>query len=294
MHKKVAVLIPVIHEQHNLSRTLKSIMNQKLKPSSTLVINLTSDDVFITSQKFGAIVLEIHDRRITRHTLFSTSPLLAFVINQGIKKLMEISKAWDYILIIGPNIVIDPSFIERLVSYSLKYRSVMAITISKKSIFPLFDAWKFGFLLDFYFWRRLSLKVPLNFGWAAYLILKTLSLGYRVLFKKTSGQGYIVKGSNKLSELDLYGYGLSAALLRYPIKLVLLNSLILFFRGQRREAINFFFNYFLNLRGRHYNINFSKVSPLFMKLIYRQFNILLNELNSNHLTSKIKERDYSE
>ncbi|MGQ4832993.1 MAG: glycosyltransferase family A protein [Candidatus Asgardarchaeia archaeon] len=285
-HKRVAVLIPVIKETHNLSRTLKSIRNQKLKPFSTLVINLSTDEVFIISQKLGAIVLEIRDRRITRHTLFSASPLLAFVINQGIKKLTEISKVWDYLLILSPNVIVDPSFIERLVYLSREYKSVMVVTIHQDSLFPLIDAWKFGFIVDFHFWNKLNLKMPLNFGWSAYLILKILSLGYRVIFNKASRFGYIFNESKKISDLETYGYAISSALLKYPLKLITLNSLILFLRGYKRESINLFFSYLFNMRGRHYRINFPKITLLFSKLINRQFNILLNELNSSYLKTK--------
>jgi len=283
--KKVAVVVPIFSEEQKILGTLKSLNNQHLKPKTIVVINLISEKIFQTAHKMGAIVVDIRKKRIKKYTIFSTSPLLAFVINQGIKKVAEISKSWDYILILNAGSIVDPSFIEILVKRAEQTKSVMNIVYFDKTIFPILDSWKFGYLINFKFWKKIGLKFPLNFGWAGYLILKAISMGYHVTFSSYDRNFY--PPTTHIDILEAYGYGISMALLRYPLLLGMINSLLVS-RYNKRQAIETFLSFIINRRGRKYVLRTNKLKSLFQNLLKRQISALESQIFNFLKVSLIK------
>ncbi|HUT80586.1 MAG TPA: glycosyltransferase family A protein [Candidatus Bathyarchaeia archaeon] len=115
---KIVVIIPARNEEKHLPVTLKSLLNQTLKPSKIIVIDDGSTDKTTKiAQKFsdeGIYVITRKDR-IGGPSLLGT-PMMAIPFKIGFKFIEKQKIEYDFMMISGADCIYQSDYIEKLVN----------------------------------------------------------------------------------------------------------------------------------------------------------------------------------
>jgi len=119
--RDVCVVIPAHNSERYISRTICSLRYQSLRPRKIVVVDDSSvDRTAEIAESLGATVI-----RIKRKFVNATgTPLLAFIINQGIN--VCINESHDYVMISGSDDVYPPNYVRDLINYMIRDKVIIA------------------------------------------------------------------------------------------------------------------------------------------------------------------------
>ena len=170
---RIEVVIPARNEEKFLEPALKSLVEQTLRPSKVIVVNDGSTDrTGEIASKYADIVIDLPDRGVRA----TGTPALAEVINRG---LSEVSPDADYVMILGADVILPPSFLEEIVSCMRRDGVVVASGVIEGTWTREF-AVRGTRVVDVRWWRKYGLKYPVKFGWESWLIFRALKDGLKV------------------------------------------------------------------------------------------------------------------
>jgi len=171
---KIGVVIPARNEEKLIGKTLKSLLNQTLKPNVIVVVDDgSSDRTADVAKQFGVTVLSRPDRGYNVIALpKETDPW-----NFGLKFLNEIDDI-DYVVMLAADQILARGYIEKIIGMMEKNRRVILASgriIGEMARAPRGSGriYRFAFLRDIGFF-------PANYGAESYTMCKALERGYEI------------------------------------------------------------------------------------------------------------------
>jgi glycosyltransferase involved in cell wall biosynthesis len=172
---RVATIIPARNEEQFIGETLTALLNQDIDDNYIIVVNDGSEDKTkeVVDSFPNIELINIENRGFDAQG----TPILARVINQGLKLVPEVS--YDYIMILGSDHILPSNYIRKIVDH-LDHNRDIAICSGQikgeKSKVPRGS----GRIVRSDFWKSIGLQYPLKFGFETYLLIKAQQLGYRI------------------------------------------------------------------------------------------------------------------
>lgn len=215
---KLAIIIPARNEELFLGKTLSCIYKQNLQPQRIIVINDGSrDKTSKVALGFDRVeVIDLEDRGFSAQA----TPILAYVINQGLKKMKNCLNL-DYIMIMGADHLLPPYYTSYIVDKMEQDKKIAVCSgqiEGERSILP----WGSGRVVRADFWKKIGLQYPLNYGFETYLLLKAQMMGYKTEIldvqtytQRKTGQTYKKENFVGIGKsLKALGYGRIYAIVR--------------------------------------------------------------------------------
>ncbi|HSF49889.1 MAG TPA: glycosyltransferase family A protein [Nitrososphaeraceae archaeon] len=175
---RIATIIPARNEEKFIGQTLNALLNQDIDNNHIIVVNDGSEDQTkeVVNSFHNIELINIENRGFNAQG----SPILAMVINLGLKKLLlQTQVSYDYIMILGSDHILPSHYISKIVDHMANNKDIAICSgqiSGEKSIFPRGS----GRLVNTEFWKQIGLQYPLNFGFEAYLLIKAQQLGYKI------------------------------------------------------------------------------------------------------------------
>ncbi|MGD1837992.1 MAG: glycosyltransferase [Nitrososphaeraceae archaeon] len=173
---EIATIIPARNEEKIIGKTLDSLIDQDIgKFNRIIVVNDGSEDKTYE-------IVKSYDRieivnLLNRGYNAQGTPILANVINEGLKKLCDTTI--PFIMILGSDHILPENYISKIMEYMNEIKNVVICSgqiNGERSVIPRGS----GRIIKTAFWKKIGLSYPLNYGFETYLILKAQQLGYSV------------------------------------------------------------------------------------------------------------------
>ncbi|MDH3677826.1 MAG: glycosyltransferase family 2 protein [Nitrosopumilus sp.] len=200
----IAVIIIAKNEEKFISKTIDSLINQKLKPHRIIVVDDGSDD------KTSEIALQYKNveviKRKNRKEFLQTKKELAETTNVGLEKLRD-DISCEFVMKLDADITLPKNYISDIIT---KMESNPKIAVSSGVIEGehYVTPRGAGRVVRMDFWRKIGLRYPVNYGFEGYLLVKAMSMGYQVkVFNDLIFQTLRKTGSDYNPKLYYY-YGL--------------------------------------------------------------------------------------
>jgi glycosyltransferase involved in cell wall biosynthesis len=208
---QVAVIIPARNEENNIAKSLKSIINQELKPYKIIVINDGSSD------KTGEIASRFENVEVVnieKHESLVTKKELANTLNAGLIKLHD-DKKCQYVMLSGSDNIYPKNYLSTIIT-RMRFKPNIAISSGIVSgehyREPLGTG---GRVVDVKFWKKIGFCYPINYAFEGYLLWKAQSMGYDLaVYSDLIIHTQRATGSEFKPQL-YYNYGLGAKALGY-------------------------------------------------------------------------------
>jgi len=174
---KAAVVLNARNEEKTISKTLESILNQKLIPYRIIVVNDGSTD------KTGEIASQFSSVEVINRPRRSENYLarkeLAETINVGLRKL-HADKECEFVWLIGADLIFPEDYLSKIIG---KMKANPKIVIASGIVEGEFsiEPRGGGRVVNTDFWRKIGLEYPVNYGWEGYLVWKAQSMGFKAL-----------------------------------------------------------------------------------------------------------------
>ena len=171
-----AVILPARNEEMFLSRTLSHLLRQTIEPKKIIVINDGSQDKTRNiALNFEAV--EVIDITRDSHEYAVHAPILAQIINQGLKKIFN--DDFEYVIILGSDHLIPPHYLSTIIEKMKKDNKVVICSgqIRGERSVVLRGS---GRVVKYDFWKKIGLLYPENYGFETYLLIKAAMMGYKV------------------------------------------------------------------------------------------------------------------
>jgi glycosyltransferase involved in cell wall biosynthesis len=176
-----AVILPARNEEMFLSRTLSHLLRQTIEPKKIIVINDGSQDKTRNiALNFEAV--EVIDITRDSHEYAVHAPILAQIINQGLKKIFN--DDFEYVIILGSDHLIPPHYLSTIIEKMKKDNKVVICSgqIRGERSVVLRGS---GRVVKYDFWKKIGLLYPENYGFETYLLVKAAMMGYKVRILRT-------------------------------------------------------------------------------------------------------------
>lgn len=171
-----AIIIPARNEEKFISETLSHLLRQTIQPKKIIVINDASqDNTRNIALNFEAV--EVIDITRDSREYAVGLPILAQVINQGLKKLYK--DDFEYVMILGSDHLIPPHYLSTIIETMKKDNEIMICSgqiIGERFLLPRGS----GRVVNYHFWKKIGLKYPENYGFETYLLMKAAMSGFKV------------------------------------------------------------------------------------------------------------------
>lgn len=171
-----AVIVPARNEEMFLSGTLSHLLRQTTKPKKVIVINDGSKDK-TRNVALGFKEVEVIDVIRDNYEYAVHTPILAQIVNQGLKKVL--TDNFEYVMIIGSDHLIPPYYLSTIIEI-MKNDNKIAICSGQikgeHSVVPRGS----GRVVQYDFWKKIGLLYPENYGCETYLLIKAAMMGYKV------------------------------------------------------------------------------------------------------------------
>lgn len=275
---KIAAVIIARNEEKIISKTINSILTQKLKPYRIIVVNDGSTD------KTGEILdtfnsIEVVNRPIRKESYLAKKEL-ASTINFGLKKL-HVDLECEYVCILGSDMLYSKNYFYDIVSRMKKNLNLVIASGVIKNEFSV-DPRGSGRIIRCDFWRKIGFYYPENYGFEGYLILKANSLGYETKsFQDIVSSTQRKTGSNYDAK-KYYFYGLGFKALGYTTSYTLAKSFIFFFKKPigSMYMLKGFFSKYDNLYEKELR-DYVKKTQKYNILHFNYLRLFLNLLKSS-------------
>lgn len=170
----IGVFLIARNEEKNIEQTLKSLVEQELKPKKIILVDDNSTD---NTKKIAKSFLEVTIVDFpVKHPNWLMSPQLAEICNFGLSEIKKSGK-YDYVLRLDGDHILPPNYILEIVTEMDKNKKIVAASgIIKGET----QSWVRGSgrihrtsYLDLINWNH-----PVKWGWEDYILLKAESLGF--------------------------------------------------------------------------------------------------------------------
>ena len=179
----VVVSFPVKNEASNIIQVLNALENQTHKPIKVIIANDGStDDTKELALKFDFV--DIIDLPKREESLLGKKEM-ANIFNSCIQPVSIIHKnsSVDYLLIIGGDTILPPTYIEKLIN---KFNENPKLMIASGCIsgdnsikYSGFMVPGAGRMINYPYWLSIGGLFPINEGWEAYPVYKANLEGYQ-------------------------------------------------------------------------------------------------------------------
>lgn len=223
-HSKLGVVIIARNEEQNIGNSLKSLVNQTLKPESIIVVDDGSTDkTFEIADSFKEVsVIKFQEK----HESWLHEPELAKVFNLGISKLQN---DLDFVMFSASDIIYPEEYLQSLVS-SMNIETNVAIgggVIQGERCHRPRGA---GRIVRVDFLKSIGFGYPIRIGYEGYLLLKAEQLGYKVAVFPIAYKTARKSGVNYATK-HFYNEGMSSKALGYSRLYVAGKAILLVFRN---------------------------------------------------------------
>lgn len=229
IHKKLVVVIPARNEENSIVRTLNSLAKQTFTPDKVIVVDDGSRDETVRilreyqSPNFQLIVQERPSRKNGKS--FVGTPALATTFNIGFNKAKNYY--FDYIMILGADIILEKKYIEKMLS---KFEKDPTLAIASGQNIQMvtnpFHARGAGRMIDSRFWKYYGEKYPIIYGWEDDCLIQSRRIGLTV---KNFPEIRYSSARKPQSTVDFMNWGRAARAMRYPFIVAGLRALRLAF-----------------------------------------------------------------
>ena len=170
---KVVSIIVARNEENYIEETIRSLLNQTIKPDPIFVVDDGSQDMTgHIAERFGCQVV-----RLPCHSEnYVGRPELAMRWNTGLKDAEPHSP--DYILLMGADHPLPRDYVEKVLE---RMKGKMVVASGNIKGHPHADDAPYGSgrLVDSNFWKKASrMRYPIQYGWESWLLVKAMELGY--------------------------------------------------------------------------------------------------------------------
>lgn len=210
MSTKVAVIIIAKNEEQFIGKTIESLLSQELKPHRIILVNDGSTDK--TEEIASGYKVEIINRK-NQNQFLQAKKELADTINDGLAKL-ENDNECEFVIKLDADIFLPANYISEITK---RMKSDPKIAVSSGIIEDEYSVVPRGAgrVVRLYFWKKIGLKYPANYGFEEYLLSKARMMGYTTnvfsdLVMKTGR-----KTGSKFNPKLYYYYGLGFKALGY-------------------------------------------------------------------------------
>jgi len=231
-HRKFGAVIIARNEEKNIEASLKSLLNQTLKPEKIIVVDDGSKDKTseIASSFKGVEVIKFNED----HETWLDEPDLAKVFNTGILELDLIDL--DFVMLTASDIIYPEEYCQSIIS-SMNIETNVVVAggvINNERCHRPRGA---GRIVRTDFLKIIGNGYPIRHGYEGYMLLKAEQLGYKVEVFPIA-YGTIRKSGLNYSKKHYYHEGKSAKALGYS-RLYVLGKIGLLFLRDRKHAIRF-------------------------------------------------------
>lgn len=173
----ISTVIPARNEEKFLGKTLDSLFAQDLSINNKIIVvdDGSEDKTSEIARSYDQIeLITLANRGYNTHG----TPVLAAVINKGLKKLVD-EKHLDYIMVLGADHILPSYYISSILEHFENSKNTVICSgqiKGEQSFLPRGS----GRIVRYDFWKKQGLQYPLNYGFEAYLVIKALQLGYYV------------------------------------------------------------------------------------------------------------------
>jgi len=231
MKLNYGVVIPARNEGKTISYTLRSLLNQTLKPEIIVVVDDSStDDTAERALAHGTRVVKV--KRKSKVSATGT-PYLAFIINRGLKELKDLNL--DYVMISGAECIYPKTYVEKVTKRMKNDKAVIASgVVASEKVQSKFGVRGAGRIINAKWFKRLGFTYPLNYGFEAWLIFKALSEGFKV--RVYSDIVFYVLRKTTINLRKAYLYGKAMRTLNYWPPYAIAKTLLYFARNKHIGA----------------------------------------------------------
>lgn len=172
---KLGVVIIARNEEDVIDNTIKSLINQKLKPSKIIVVDDGSKD------KTSKIAKSFEEVQVVKfspnHENWIDKPELALVINTGLNELKDLNLT--HVMISGADITYPVEYNYEICNYMKKHPDV-AISGGMVNGEYSYRPRGAGRIIRTDFLKSVGFAYPAQHGYEGYLLYKAESLGFKV------------------------------------------------------------------------------------------------------------------
>ena len=239
---RICVVIPARNSREYIGRCISSIHKQILRPRTIIVIDDASDDdTAEIAERLGAYVIRIE----RKHVYATGTPLLAFLINQGMQVCIE--NDHDFIFISGSDDIYPINYLRDLVKNMVRDKVVIASGRVVGEPYDIEIPRGGGRVILSSFIKHTGLLKHV-YGWEVEIVMRAWSHGL-----KTKTYPHLLFYSLRKSSRNpdkFYFLGKAMKELNYPVLYTLLRSLYTGFKLGSKYMYNMIYGYFNhNKRG---------------------------------------------
>ena len=239
-------MIPARNEEKSIVRTLDAIANQTFPPEKVIIVDDGSKDNTIqvlqnySSPNFQLIVKQRLERK--NGESFVGTPRLATTFNVGFKAAKTFQ--FDYIMIVGADIILERRYIEKLL---LEFEKDPSLTIASgqniRMVTNPTHARGAGRMIDSRFWKYYGEEYPVIYGWEDDCLIQSRRIGLEVRNFQDI-RYYSVRKSQ--GTVDFMNWGRAVRAMRYPFIAAGLRAVRLFLLQHYgiKAAVRFLAGYF--------------------------------------------------
>lgn len=230
---KVVSLTAARNEARHLPAMLSTLQNQTMPLERMVLVNDGStDETANIARNAGCTVLD----RPYHQEDYSGRPELAKTLNVGLEEINRIVIPFDYIMIIGADHIVPPTYLEEIIRrMEADQRIVVASGAIEGEPYEETTPRGSGRVVRKSFWSGLNeLRFPVAWGWESWVYLKALEMGYETrCFRDVTSQ------VQRPTRIKAGGWGKAMYALGYDWKYALGRCVLTFRRNPRAGWVMF-------------------------------------------------------
>jgi len=213
--KEVLVVIPARNEEKTITSTLNALDFQTIPPKKVIIVDDGSKDNTVEilknykSRNYELIIKTRPERKSGKSVV--GTPLLAETFNKGFQICSTFD--YDYLLILGADIILEKRFIEKLlVEFSKDSSLAIASGQNILMVTNPMHARGAGRMIDYRFWKYYGERYPVIYGWEDDCLNQCRRIGLKVRHFAKIRYGSLRKAQGTI---DFVNWGRAARAMRY-------------------------------------------------------------------------------